>query len=82
MDTQHPDLHPLFADHIATLKARADKALYRAKNAGRNRVVLADALSTAFNLMDSEAIAAAIRAQADVEAHVLSRKGEWMRFAA
>ena len=46
------------------------------------QAALADALSTAFNLMDSEAIAAAIRAQADVEAHVLSRKGEWMRFAA
>ncbi|MBO9662168.1 Xaa-Pro dipeptidase [Dokdonella sp.] len=29
MDTQHPDLHPLFADHLATLKARADKALLR-----------------------------------------------------
>ena len=29
MDTQHPDLHPLFAEHLATLKARADKALLR-----------------------------------------------------
>ena len=29
MDTQHPDLHPLYADHLATLKARADKALLR-----------------------------------------------------
>jgi len=29
MDTQHPDLHPLFADHIATLMARAEKALLR-----------------------------------------------------
>ncbi|MEO6687622.1 MAG: Xaa-Pro dipeptidase [Dokdonella sp.] len=29
MDTQHPDLHPLFADHLATLKARTDKALLR-----------------------------------------------------
>lgn len=30
MDIQHPDLHPLYADHIATLKARADAALERA----------------------------------------------------
>jgi Xaa-Pro dipeptidase len=29
MDTQHPDLHPLYAEHLATLKARADKALLR-----------------------------------------------------
>lgn len=29
MDTQHPDLHPLFADHLRTLQARADKALLR-----------------------------------------------------
>ena len=29
MDIQHPDLHPLYADHLATLKARADKALLR-----------------------------------------------------
>ncbi len=29
MDTQHPDLHPLYAEHLATLTARADKALLR-----------------------------------------------------
>jgi Xaa-Pro dipeptidase len=29
MDTQHPDLHPLFAEHIATLETRTDKALLR-----------------------------------------------------
>jgi Xaa-Pro dipeptidase len=29
MDTQHPDLYPLFAEHLATLQARADKALLR-----------------------------------------------------
>lgn len=29
MDTRHPDLHPLFAEHIQTLKARADQALLR-----------------------------------------------------
>jgi len=29
MDTPHPDLHPLHAEHIATLKARADEALAR-----------------------------------------------------
>ncbi|MEP7043428.1 MAG: Xaa-Pro dipeptidase [Dokdonella sp.] len=29
MDTQHPDLHPLYAEHLARLIARADKALLR-----------------------------------------------------
>jgi Xaa-Pro dipeptidase len=29
MDTQHPDLHPLYAAHVATLKARTDEALAR-----------------------------------------------------
>ncbi|MBN8480465.1 MAG: Xaa-Pro dipeptidase [Xanthomonadales bacterium] len=29
MDTQHPDLHPLYAEHLATLKQRADAALER-----------------------------------------------------
>ena len=29
MDTQHPDLHPLYAEHLATLKGRADQALQR-----------------------------------------------------
>ena len=29
MDTQHPDLHPLFAEHLTTLMARTDKALLR-----------------------------------------------------
>ncbi len=38
MDTQHPDLHPLFADHLATLKARADKALLRG---GHDHLVIA-----------------------------------------
>ena len=29
MDTQHPDLHPLYADHVTTLKRRSDAALER-----------------------------------------------------
>ena len=29
MDTQHPDLHSLYAEHLATLKTRTDKALLR-----------------------------------------------------
>ncbi len=29
MDTQHPDLHPLYADHLATLRQRSDAALGR-----------------------------------------------------
>ena len=38
MDISHPDLHPLYADHLATLKARTDKALERA---GRDHLVVA-----------------------------------------
>jgi Xaa-Pro dipeptidase len=38
MDISHPDLHPLYADHLATLKSRADTALARA---GRDHLVIA-----------------------------------------
>jgi Xaa-Pro dipeptidase len=38
MDTHHPDLHPLYADHLATLKSRADAALALA---GRDHLVIA-----------------------------------------
>lgn len=44
------------------------------------QAALADALSTAFNLMDADAIAASVRMQAGVEAHVLSLQGDWMKF--
>lgn len=40
---------------------------------------LADALSTAFNLMDMQAIDTAIRSFADTEAHVMSHDGGWTR---
>ncbi|HEX7662956.1 MAG TPA: hypothetical protein VF407_00520, partial [Polyangiaceae bacterium] len=38
MDTHHPDLHPLYADHIATLKRRADTALAKVQ---RDHLVIA-----------------------------------------
>ena len=38
MDNQHPDLHPLYAQHLATLKSRADAALARA---GLDHLVIA-----------------------------------------
>ncbi|HKE47448.1 MAG TPA: Xaa-Pro dipeptidase [Rhodanobacteraceae bacterium] len=38
MDISHPDLHPLYAEHLATLKSRADTALARA---GREHLVVA-----------------------------------------
>lgn len=38
MDTQHPDLHPLYAEHLATLMARADAAL---EHAGFEHLVIA-----------------------------------------
>jgi Xaa-Pro dipeptidase len=38
MDTSHPDLYPLYAEHLATLKARTATALERA---GRDHLVVA-----------------------------------------
>ena len=38
MDTHHPDLHPLYAEHLATLKSRTDTALARAE---RDHLVIA-----------------------------------------
>ena len=38
MDIAHPDLHPLYAEHLETLKARADVALERAS---RDHLVIA-----------------------------------------
>ncbi|HKP65474.1 MAG TPA: Xaa-Pro dipeptidase [Casimicrobiaceae bacterium] len=38
MDISHPDLHPLYAEHLATLKSRTDTALARA---GREHLVIA-----------------------------------------
>ena len=38
MDIHHPDLHALYADHLATLKSRADAALALA---GRDHLVIA-----------------------------------------
>ncbi len=44
------------------------------------QAALADALSTAFNLMDVGEIADIVRMRAGVEAHLLSQQGEWTRF--
>ena len=33
MDIQHPDLHPLYAEHLATLQARADGSYASANDA-------------------------------------------------
>ena len=38
MDIAHPDLYPLYADHLATVKSRTDTALARA---GRDHLVIA-----------------------------------------
>ena len=38
MDHSHPDLHPLYAEHLATLKSRTDTALARA---GREHLLVA-----------------------------------------
>ncbi len=68
--------------HIIDPRSGATPQRHASVTVVAGMATLADALSTAFNLMDADAIAAAIRTQAGVEAHVLSRKGEWMRFVA
>lgn len=66
--------------HIIDPRSGATPQRYASVTVVASQAALADALSTAFNLMEADAIAAAIRRQAGVEAHILSQEGEWMHF--
>jgi thiamine biosynthesis lipoprotein ApbE len=68
--------------HIIDPRSGATPQRHASVTVVTDKAALADALSTAFNLMDLEAIAASVRTQTDVEAHVLSLQGEWMTFTA
>jgi thiamine biosynthesis lipoprotein len=66
--------------HIIDPRSGATPQRHASVTVVADKAALADALSTAFNLMDADAIAASVRMQAGVEAHVLSSRGEWMNF--
>jgi thiamine biosynthesis lipoprotein len=68
--------------HIIDPRSGATPQRHASVTVVAGQAALADALSTAFNLMDADTIAACVRMQDDVEAHVLSLQGEWMDFAA
>ncbi len=68
--------------HIIDPRSGATPQRHASVTVVAGQAALADALSTAFNLMDADAIAAAVRARAGVEAHVLSLQGGWMDFGA
>jgi thiamine biosynthesis lipoprotein len=68
--------------HIIDPRSGATPQRHASVTVVAGRATLADALSTAFNLMDADAIAAGVRMQAGVEAHILSLRGEWMKFTA
>lgn len=66
--------------HIIDPRSGATPQRHASLTVVADKAALADALSTAFNLMDADAIAASVRTQTGVEAHVLSLQGEWMKF--
>ena len=66
--------------HIIDPRSGATPQRHASVTVVAGQAALADALSTAFNLMDAEAIASVIRAQNGVEAHILSPRGGWTRF--
>lgn len=68
--------------HIIDPRSGATPQRHASVTVVAGQAALADALSTAFNLMDADAIAASVRMQAGVEAHVLSLRGEWTKFTA
>lgn len=68
--------------HIIDPRSGATPQRHASVTVVAGQAASADALSTAFNLMDADAIAGAVRMLGGIEAHVLSQDGEWMRFAA
>jgi thiamine biosynthesis lipoprotein len=68
--------------HIIDPRSGATPQRHASVTVVADKAALADALSTAFNLMDTDTIAAAVRTKTGVEAHVLSLQGEWMKFTA
>ncbi|MCZ8548028.1 FAD:protein FMN transferase [Mesorhizobium qingshengii] len=68
--------------HIIDPRSGATPQRHASVTVVAGQAALADALSTAFNLMDADAITAAVHGNADVEVHILSHEGGWTRIGA
>ncbi len=68
--------------HIIDPRSGATPQRHASVTVVAGHAALADALSTAFNLMDVAAIAAAVHGNAGVEVHILSHEGGWTRIRA
>ena len=74
MDTSHPDLYPLYAEHLATLKARADTALERA---GRDHLVIA-AGTPRYEFLDDKSYSFAVNPWFKHWVPVTRAPGSWL----
>lgn len=74
MDISHPDLHPLYAEHLATLKARTDAALARA---GREHLVIA-AGSPRYEFLDDKPYPFAVNPWFKHWVPVTKAPGSWL----
>ena len=74
MDTQHPDLHPLYAEHLAALKARTDAALERG---GFEHLVIA-AGQPAYQFLDDRPYAFAVNPHFKHWLPVTRAPGSWL----
>jgi Xaa-Pro dipeptidase len=74
MDIKHPDLHPLFAAHLATMQERATQALARA---GRDHLVVA-AGQPAMQFLDDRPYPFAVNPQFKQWLPVTRAPGSWL----
>ena len=68
--------------HIIDPRSGATPKRHASVTVVAGQAALADALSTAFNLMEEGQIAAVLRNMAGVEAHILSHEGNWTHIPA
>jgi len=68
--------------HIIDPRSGATPQRHAGVTVVAGQAALADALSTAFNLMDAAEIAAVLDGMAGAEAHILSHDGKWARICA
>lgn len=68
--------------HIIDPRSGATPQLHASVSVVAGQAALADALATAFNLMDTKEIAAVLEGMTGVEAHILSHDRNWTRILA
>ena len=78
MDIAHPDLHLLYADHLATLKSRSDTALARA---GREHLVIA-AGTPRYEFLDDKPYSFAVNPWFKHWVPVTKAPGSWLVYTA